>query len=141
MTTKLFFFGAFLLMLTTSKSFGQQLKSDNWNVSIDHWEVQEMDFMGKTQTIYLGILKVKQGNRKYGEYRFYFPEMNGKLRHITIRDMDDKVLEPRLYYNLEDKSFTFYKGTDKEQSEVALKNSDTKELVLSAMLIWLKHKE
>ena len=138
MTTRLFFIGALLFLLTTTKTFGQQLKSDGWKVSIDKWEVQQIDFFGKSQTIYVGTLKVKKGKNKYGEFRFYFPEMDGQLNHLTIRDMSDKILEPRLYYNTEDKSFTYNKGTDKEAKEVTIKNQDTQNIVLSGMLIWLK---
>jgi hypothetical protein len=141
MTTKLFFIGALLLMLTTAKTFGQQLKSEEWEVNMDKWEEQQMDFFGKTQIIYVGILKVKNGKKKYGEYRFYFPEMDGKLRHLTIRDMNDKILEPRLYYNSEDNSFTYNKGTDKEMKEVTMRSENTKDIVLSGMLIWLEQKK
>lgn len=138
MKTKTILLGILLALLTSSMTFGQKLKTEDWEISIDKWETQTMDFFGKTQTIYLGVLKIKEGKKKYGEYRFYFPEMNGKLSHLTIRDMSDKILEPRLYYNEEDKSFTYNKGTDKEGKEVTLQNADTKDLVLSGMLIWLK---
>lgn len=140
MTTKLFFIGALLLILATANTFGQQLKSEEWEIKMDKWEVQQIDFFGKTQIIYVGILKVKNAEKKYEEYRFYFPEMDGKLSHLTIRDMDDKILEPRLYYNTEDKSFTYNKGTDKEMKEVAMRSENTKYIVLSGMLIWLEQK-
>ena len=140
MTIKKIFFGVLLFMLTSLSAFGQTLKSDGWEISIDKFEVQQVDFFGKKQTIYVGTLKVKKGKKKYVNYRFYLPEMDGKLSHLTIRDESDKILEPRLYFNEADKSFTFNKGTDKENKEVALKNGNTKDLILSGMLIWLKQK-
>src|SRR5690554_16282 len=107
MNTKTILLGILLALLTSSMTFGQKLKTEDWEISIDKWETQTIDFFGKTQTIYLGVLKIKEGKKKYGEYRFYFPEMDGKLSHLTIRDMSDNILEPRLYYNEEDKSFTY----------------------------------
>jgi hypothetical protein len=100
-----------------------------------------MELFGQKQTIYVGILKVKTGNKKYTNYRFYLPEIEGKLSHLTIRDESNNILEPRLYYNDADKSFTFNQGTDNEKKEVALKNSNTKDLILSGMLIWLKQQK
>lgn len=134
------FLGLFFLALSSLSAFGQKLKSDGWEISIENYEVTKMELFGKTQTIHSGILKVKDSEGKTTEYRYYFPEANGKLSHLTIRDMRDNVLEPRLYYKEEDHTFTCHQGTEKETTEEAAKHKNVKDLILSGMLIWLKQK-
>ncbi len=141
MKSKLLFTGIILLLLISTSAFSQDLKSGEWHVEIDKWEFQEMTLMGKTQRIYTGILKVKKYNKKFGIYRFYLPEKDSVINHMTIRDLNNLVLEPRLYYQAEDKSFSCYKGTDKEMKEVTVRNDNTKFIVLSGMIIWLKQQK
>jgi hypothetical protein len=128
----------FLLPLTCLQ--GQVLESDMGTISIDTFETQELTFLGKKQVVHTGILLVTHEN-KTTAYRFYFPELDGKPSHLTIRDAENNVLEPRLYYNQADTSFSFFRGTGKEGKEKAVGGNDNKELVLSGMLIWLRRKE
>lgn len=122
-----------LLFVISTFAFSQKLKSKGFDVSIKSFEKQEVDFMGEKQEIYFGIVKVKSRDSQKGEYRFYLPKMNGKFSHLTIRNLQDQILEPRLYYNDEDKSFSYMnEGNDKVLSE-----KSTEDIVLSGVLIWL----
>lgn len=127
-----------LLITLSILGFGQKLKSDGFEVSIKSFEKQEIDFFGKTQEIYVGIIKVKSKDSQKGEYRIYFPKMDGKFSHLTIRNSQDQILEPRLYYDEDSKSFKYYQGTDKEASEKVLSNESVEEIILSGAIIWLK---
>lgn len=127
-----------LLITLSTIGFGQKLKSDGFEISIKSIEKQETDFFGKKQEIYVGIVKVKSKDSQKGEYRFYFPKMDGKFSHLTIRNSQDQILEPRLYYDEENKSFKYHEGTDKEAKEKVLSDKSIEEIILSGALIWLK---
>lgn len=138
---KILFASLFFLALPALPAQAQKLKSDNWEISFEKFEKQEVTFMGKKQIIYSGILKVKKDKKEQGTYRFYLPQLDGKLSHLTIRDMEDKILDPRLYYNSDDKTFVYYQGTPKEKKVAPLKSKNVKDLILSGMLIWLNREE
>lgn len=127
-----------LLITLSTIGFGQKLKSDGFEVTIKFFEKQEMNFFGKKQEIYVGIVKVKSKDSQKGEYRFYFPKMDGKFSHLTIRNSQDQILEPRLYYDEENKSFKYHHGTEQEASDKILSDKSIEEIILSGALIWLK---
>ena len=127
-----------LLITISTLGFGQKLNSDGFEVSIKSFEKKEMEFFGKKQEIYVGIIKVKSKDSQKGEYRFYFPKMDGKFSHLTIRNSQDQILDPRLYYDEENKSFIYHQGTEKEASDNVISDKTIKEIVLSGALIWLE---
>ena len=127
-----------LLITISTFGYGQKLKSEGFEVSIKSFEKQEIEFFGKKQEIYVGIIKVKSKDSQKEEYRFYFPKMDGKFSHLTIRNIHDQILEPRLYYDEENKSFKYHQGTDKEASGKVMSDESIEEIVLSGALIWLK---
>jgi hypothetical protein len=127
-----------LLLAICTFSFGQKLKADKVTVSFKSFEKQEVEFFGKTQEIYFGIINVKSKDSQKGDYRVYFPKMDGQFSHLTIRNMEDKILDPRLYYDKENNSFKTFIGTDKESNDKILSNKTTEEIMLSGVLIWLK---
>ena len=127
-----------IFLLLFLAGFSQKIKSEVFEVSFKKFEKKEIDFFGKKQFVYTGIIKVKSKDFQKGLYRFYLPIMDGEISHLTIRDAEDKILQPRLYYDKEKTSFKFYQGTEKESSEKVKSDASTKELILSGMLIWLK---
>ena len=146
MKTKTFFSAMLIVMFNGLYVCGQTIESGLWRVTIETFVTDHPVVNGNKQTVYKGILKVFGGQKKEEMFRFYSPVINGKLSHLTIRDMDDNIIEPRLYYNAPDKSFTYSKdtdtkGTENEYKEITEKHSNVKDLVLSGMLIWLKHRD
>lgn len=137
MKVSLFFLGAFLCMLYSPQSFGQKLEADQYEISIDDWEVRQTENFGQWQTDYRGTLKVKQDKKLCKTtYRFYFAEVDGKLNHLTIATKKDDIIKPRLYYDEARKAFAV--GSPSNTMIPTQKNNDVQELVLSGMLIWLR---
>ncbi len=137
MIQKLLFICLVLLTITRNEAFGQTLKSDGWKITMESWDEQKVNLFGKTQIGYTGILKVEKGKKDYATYRVYLISMNDTLTHLAVYDGASR-LEPRLYWNEKNKSFTYNQGTPEEVTAVTEKNGNIKEIMLSGLLIWLK---
>jgi hypothetical protein len=137
MKATLFFLGAFLCMLYSPQAVGQKLKADQYEISINDWEIRQTENFGQWQTDYHGTLKVKEPGRLCRRtYQFFFAEADGKLSHLTISTKKGDIMPPRLYFD--DASKTFSVGSPTSTRIGTEQNNDLKELVLSGMLIWLR---
>lgn len=67
------------------------------------------------------------------QYKYYATCVSGKLNNVAIRSMNNEELFPKLKYNTNERKFLF-----NNISEPALKTGNTKEIILSALLVWAK---
>lgn len=124
-------------MLYSPQAAGQKLKADQYEISIDDWEIRQTEDFGQWQTDYRGTIKVKEDKKLCRRtYRFYFAEADGKLSHLSIATKKDDLMPPRLYYD--DATKTFAVGAPTNTRIGTLQNEDVQQLVLSGMLIWLR---
>ena len=132
---------AILLMLfSITLSFGQKLKSGNWEVSFDKFEKKEVSMFGDSKTVYKGVINIKRGKTKMKPQIFNFEEKDGVLVKFTIRDNKNKILEPTINYSVTNNQLTYKNSKGEELKETPFKSSNKKEKTLSAMLVWLNYK-
>lgn len=116
------------------KNNNQKLYADGFEIQLVEYKIFERNF----ENLRLASLYGKASISKSGivtKYQFFATCVSGKLNNVAIRDMDNKELFPKLKYNSSDKSFSF-----DNRKEYALKTGNTKEIILSALLIWGKLK-
>ncbi len=119
-------------------SLGQKIKSDGYEISFKSIEIKEIEISKIKHEIYSGIIKVKAKNGQQGNYYFFLPIKDGNFSYLTIRNSHQQILKPRLYYNEDKKTFSYYRGTDKAKSEEITSNESVQNIILYGSLIWLK---
>ena len=129
-----------LMVFSVTLSFGQKIKSDNWEVSFDKFEKKEISMFGDSKTVYKGVINIKKGKVKMKPQIFSFTEEDGVLNQFSIIDAKKKVLEPTITFTKADNQFTYKNSKGEEIKEAPLKSSNNKELTLSAMITWLDYK-
>ena len=126
------------LFFVTIMSFGQKLKSGNWEVAIEKWAKSEKGMFGETLTIYEGVVSIKRGKTKLKSHLFQYTESNGKL---VVKDLKKKVIIPQLTYLDSEKSFLYTNSKGEELKKNAVDVTKNKNIVLSGIIVWLDYKE
>ena len=123
------------LLISANFSFSQKIESDGFVIEIKKDELieQDMGFLGKQKMI-VGVATITY-DKKDKDYRFYVPLREDTIVDVAMRDMKDKELFPKMWYNAKEKMFKY-----DDKQEVALKTSDYKEIILSGILIWARLK-
>jgi hypothetical protein len=121
-------------LLNVSSIFCQKLESDGFIIKLEEYNIDEseMPLLGK-QTIIYGIVSVAKDSIVY-KFRYYAPVMNNVIKDVALRDLDDKELFPKLWYNENDNSFRFDNNFER-----AKKSSNNKNIILSGVLIYSKY--
>ena len=125
------------LVTLTLISFGQKLSSDGITVKLEGYEIVKkvVPIVGLYEE-YKGSFVVIRGKTIIATYNFTAPIYSDNISEIKV--MRDSIIEPVLQFNISDETFTYYKGTENEGKEAALKTKNDKKTILSGLLIWSK---
>jgi hypothetical protein len=128
-----------IFTLMSSYIFGQQSKSDSLTLEFKKYEITEQDFplLGK-QKVIMGTVIIKKGNKKIATHDFLVPLKQDPISHIAVLDTKSQKIEPRIHYNISEKAFTYYEGTDKEGKVKVKDTLPQKDLVLFGLWVWAR---
>jgi hypothetical protein len=135
------YFLLFIIGLAFTYNASCQKLSIPSKITIRNFTKEEMRTCGQKNDIYTGLVKIKSKTTLNGEFPFYFAGMDGSNYVLTIKDKDNKPIEPSLLYNEIEMTYFYNKGKESEKTEKITSDKPIEEIIIDGVRFWLSVKE